>query len=459
MKKLVFNNLTLDRLYINERRELKPSGFKRLSMGNKVVVGTQWGDEGKGKITDMLARTADVVVRYGGGNNAGHTVIVDGKKFELHLIPSGILYPEKVNVIGNGVVVDPEALVEEMNMLKEEGISLNNLYVSETAHVIMPYHRLLDKLEEKRKGDGKIGTTGRGIGPAYTDKVARRGLRVIDLLDEDTFYEKLKLALDYQNLLLEKVYQVEPMDIKEIMAQYKEYIEVLRPHVTNTSLLLDEAIKEDKKIFFEGAQGTLLDIDYGTYPYVTSSNPTAGGVCTGTGVGPVWIDDVIGVVKAYLTRVGEGPFPTELNNDIGDKLRDKGHEYGVTTGRPRRCGWLDIPILKHAVRVNGLTELALTKLDVLSGLREVKVCTGYRYGDRLIEEFPGNIDILSGCEPVYEVLPGWDDDITGVREYGDLPENARRYVKLIEDMVKVPVTIIGVGPGRKEAIRREKEVN
>ncbi|ACL71055.1 adenylosuccinate synthase [Halothermothrix orenii] len=428
-------------------------------MGNKVVVGTQWGDEGKGKITDMLARTADVVVRYGGGNNAGHTVIVDGKKFELHLIPSGILYPEKVNVIGNGVVVDPEALVEEMNMLKEEGISLNNLYVSETAHVIMPYHRLLDKLEEKRKGDGKIGTTGRGIGPAYTDKVARRGLRVIDLLDEDTFYEKLKLALDYQNLLLEKVYQVEPMDIKEIMAQYKEYIEVLRPHVTNTSLLLDEAIKEDKKIFFEGAQGTLLDIDYGTYPYVTSSNPTAGGVCTGTGVGPVWIDDVIGVVKAYLTRVGEGPFPTELNNDIGDKLRDKGHEYGVTTGRPRRCGWLDIPILKHAVRVNGLTELALTKLDVLSGLREVKVCTGYRYGDRLIEEFPGNIDILSGCEPVYEVLPGWDDDITGVREYGDLPENARRYVKLIEDMVKVPVTIIGVGPGRKEAIRREKEVN
>ena len=300
-------------------------------MSNKIVVGTQWGDEGKGKVTDMLASTADVVVRFGGGNNAGHTVIVDDEKFELHLIPSGILYPEKECVIGNGVVIDPVVLVEEMEGLAKRGISLDNLYISETAHVIMPYHRLLDGLEEKRKGQDKIGTTGKGIGPTYTDKAARKGIRVIDLLDEDRFRKKLEKSLEYKNILLERVYNEEPFSVEEIIEEYKPSIEKIRSHVRNTSLLLDKKIKEDKKIFFEGAQGTLLDIDYGTYPYVTSSNPTAGGVCTGSGVGPVQIDDVIGVAKAYITRVGEGPFPTELKGKIGEKLRKKGNES--TRGR------------------------------------------------------------------------------------------------------------------------------
>lgn len=422
-------------------------------MANKVVVGTQWGDEGKGKITDMLAETADVVVRYGGGNNAGHTVIVGDEKFELHLIPSGILYPEKINVIGNGVVIDPEALVEEMHMLDRKGISLDNLHISESAHVIMPYHRQLDHLEEERKGDNKIGTTGKGIGPAYTDKAARRGLRMVDLLDRDTFKYKLERNLNYQNLILERVYQADPMDADEIIESYQPYIEEIRKYVTNTSLLLERA--RDKKIFFEGAQGTLLDIDYGTYPYVTSSNPTAGGVCTGAGIGPTRVDDVIGVAKAYITRVGEGPFPTELNNELGDFLREKGHEYGVTTGRPRRCGWFDIPILKHAYRVNGLTEIALTKLDVLSGLEEIKLCTGYRYNGEVIDEFPACLEALSRYEPVYESLPGWEDDISSVRDYKDLPLNARRYIERIEELVEIPVTIIGIGPEREEAIRRD----
>ncbi|MDI3548573.1 MAG: adenylosuccinate synthase [Halanaerobiales bacterium] len=423
-------------------------------MSNKIVIGTQWGDEGKGKITDMLAETADVIVRFGGGNNAGHTVIVGDEKFELHLIPSGILYPEKVNVIGNGVVIDPEAMVEEMQGLRERGISLDKLFISETAHIIMPYHRLLDHLEEKRKGAGKIGTTGKGIGPAYTDKVARRGIRMIDLLDKDRFYRKLTDTLAYQNLVLERVYNSEPVQAEEIVEQYQPYIDELRLHVTNTSLLLEEAREERKKIFFEGAQGTLLDIDYGTYPFVTSSNPTAGGVCTGAGIGPTRIDDVIGVAKAYLTRVGEGPFPTELQDEIGELLREKGHEYGVTTGRPRRCGWFDVLILRHAFRVNGLTEIALTKLDVLSGLEEIKLCTGYRYRGELIKEFPAEVEHLSECEPVYETLPGWDEDITSVRDYNNLPENARRYIERIEELVKVPVKIIGTGPKREEAIRR-----
>ncbi len=421
-------------------------------MANKIVVGTQWGDEGKGKITDMLAETADVVVRYGGGNNAGHTVIVGEEKFELHLIPSGILYPEKISIIGNGVVIDPEALVEEMQGLKNRGVSLDNLYISESAHIIMPYHRLLDHLEETRKGDNKIGTTGKGIGPAYTDKAARRGIRMIDLLDRETFASKLEKALGYQNLILEKVYHRDPLDAEEIMDGYQPYIEELREHVVNASLLLEEL--KGKKIFFEGAQGTLLDIDYGTYPYVTSSNPTAGGVCTGAGIGPTGIDDVIGVAKAYLTRVGEGPFPTELKNELGQFLRDKGHEYGVTTGRPRRCGWLDIPILKHASRVNGLTEIALTKLDVFSGFDEIKFCTAYRYRGEIIEEFSVQSRVLSDYEPIYETLPGWKEDITAIRDYDNLPENARIYIEKIEELTGLPVTIIGIGPGREEAIRR-----
>ncbi len=421
-------------------------------MSNKIVVGTQWGDEGKGKVTDMLASTADVVVRFGGGNNAGHTVIVDDEKFELHLIPSGILYPEKECVIGNGVVIDPVVLVEEMEGLAKRGISLDNLYISETAHVIMPYHRLLDGLEEKRKGQDKIGTTGKGIGPTYTDKAARKGIRVIDLLDEDRFRKKLEKSLEYKNILLERVYNEEPFSVEEIIEEYKPSIEKIRSHVRNTSLLLDKKIKEDKKIFFEGAQGTLLDIDYGTYPYVTSSNPTAGGVCTGSGVGPVQIDDVIGVAKAYITRVGEGPFPTELKGKIGEKLRKKGNEFGVTTGRPRRCGWLDIPVLKHAVRVNGLTEIVLTKVDILSGFEEIKVCTAYKNDDEVLEEFPADFEKLKDYEPVYQKFEGWDEDISKVREYENLPENAKKYIEKIEDMVDTRISIIGIGPGREEAI-------
>ncbi|MFW5749196.1 MAG: adenylosuccinate synthase [Halanaerobium sp.] len=423
-------------------------------MSNKIVVGAQWGDEGKGKITDMLAETADLVVRYGGGNNAGHTVIVGEEKFELHLIPSGILYEDKKSVLGGGVVIDPEAMVEEMEGLEERGISLANLYISETAHVIMPYHRMLDGLEEKRKGDSKIGTTGKGIGPCYTDKTARRGIRIADLLDEGRLRAKLKKALDYHNLLLEKVYNAKTLKIEEIIKQYQPYIEKLRPYVTNTSLLLNKAHQKNQKIFFEGAQGTLLDIDYGTYPFVTSSNPTAGGVCTGTGMGPTTIDDVIGVTKAYLTRVGAGPFPTELENEQGEYLRDKGHEFGVTTGRPRRCGWLDIPILKHAVRVNGLTEIALTKIDVLTGLEEIKVCTAYRHGEKIVEEFPPYLESEIPYEPVYEKWPGWEEDITGITDYKKLPENAKKYIARIEELIGIPARIISVGPGRKQAIIR-----
>lgn len=421
-------------------------------MTNKIVVGSQWGDEGKGKITDMLARSADVVVRFGGGNNAGHTVIVDDEKFELHLIPSGILYPEKINVMGNGLVIDPEALVTEMEGLKERGVSLDNLYISESAHVIMPYHRLLDKLEEERKGDAKIGTTGKGIGPAYTDKIARRGIRIIDILKPDNLYNKLSKNLDYTNLVIEKVYNAQPLDVEKIIDDYRNYIDQIKGHVTNTSILLEEARQQNKTIFFEGAQGTLLDVDYGTYPYVTSSNPTAGGVCTGAGIGPTRIDEVIGVAKAYITRVGEGPFPTELDNKIGEYLREKGHEYGVTTGRPRRCGWFDVPILKHAFRVNGLTGIALTKLDIMTGLEEIKICTGYRYNGEVLDEFPVSSEILLECEPVYETMPGWQEDITGVTKYKELPDNARKYVERIKELTGVPIQIIGTGPARKEAI-------
>ncbi|MFW5980525.1 MAG: adenylosuccinate synthase [Halanaerobiaceae bacterium] len=418
-------------------------------MPNKIAVGAQWGDEGKGKVTDMMAREAEVVVRFGGGNNAGHTVIVGEEKFELHQVPSGILYPDKWCVLGNGVVIDPEAMVAEMEALQERGIDLGNLYISENAHVIMPYHRLLDKLEEERKGEGKIGTTGKGIGPVYTDKTARRGLRIVDLIEEDRFYEKLEDSLDYQNTVLEKVYEIEPLQAEDIVKEYTKYINKLRSHITNTSILLEKARKQNKNIFFEGAQGTLLDIDYGTYPYVTSSNPTAGGVCTGAGIGPTEIDEVIGVAKAYVTRVGEGPFPTELNDETGEFLREKGHEYGVTTGRPRRCGWLDIPLLKHAVRVNGFTGLALTKLDVLSGLDEIKVCTAYEKEGEVVEDFALNKE---NYKPVYKTYPGWEEDISDIREFKDLPENAREYVEKIEDYIGVPIIVIGVGPKRKEAI-------
>ena len=423
-------------------------------MANKIVVGSQWGDEGKGKITDILAQTAEYIVRFGGGNNAGHTVIVGEEKFELHLLPSGILDPEKINIIANGVVIDPVAIVEEMEKVQKRGITMDNLHISETAHVIMPYHRMLDKLEEERKGDKKIGTTGKGIGPAYTDKVARRGIRIIDIIDKERFYRKLESSLEYQNLILEKVYESKKMSPEQIIEEYQSYIEIIKPYITNTSLLLDKARQEGKNIFFEGAQGTLLDVDHGTYPFVTSSNPTAGGVCTGTGVGPTIIDDVLGVAKAYLTRVGEGPFPTELEDDMGKQLRDKGHEYGVTTGRARRCGWFDLPIMKHAVRVNGLTEIVLTKMDVLSGLGKLKICTAYQYKGKKLTEFPLENEILNECKAIYEELPGWEEDIAGINDYQKLPREAQEYVERIEELCKVPIKVIGTGPEREEIIRR-----
>lgn len=423
-------------------------------MNNMVVVGAQWGDEGKGRITDMLAKTADVVARFSGGNNAGHTVIVGNERFELHLIPSGILYGEKKNIIGNGVVINPEALVKEIEGLERRGISTDNLFISEGAHVIMPYHVLLDQQEEERKGANKIGTTKKGIGPAYTDKVARRGIRMADLLSEEILRNKLELNLEYTNLLLTKVYSVKAMTADEIIQAYRPYIEKLRKHITNTSAIIEECNKAGKNVFFEGAQGTLLDIDYGTYPYVTSSNPTAGGVCTGCGIGPSKIHEVIGVAKAYVTRVGEGAFPTELDNELGNSLREKGHEYGVTTGRPRRCGWFDLPILRHAVRVNGMTQIALTKLDILSGFDTLKVCTGYQVGEKVLEYFPMDQNIVPQLEPIYTELPGWAEDISSVRDYAALPENAKKYVEFIEREAGVKISIIGLGPERDQAILR-----
>jgi adenylosuccinate synthase len=420
-------------------------------MSVKVVIGAQWGDEGKGKVTDKLAETADFVVRFSGGNNAGHTVIVNDEKYELHLIPSGILYPEKKSVIGNGVVIDPIALIKEMEGLKKRGLTFENFHISEQAHVVMPYHKTFDGLEEERKGDNKIGTTKKGIGPAYTDKVARRGIRICDLINEEVFKEKLKNILEYKNLIISNVYNKPEFSYEEILEEYLKAAEIIRPHVTDTSLLLDAAYHNDENIFFEGAQGTLLDIDYGTYPYVTSSNPTSGGVCTGTGFGPTRIDDIIGVAKAYLTRVGAGPFPTELFNEMGEFLQEKGHEYGVTTGRARRCGWLDLPLLKYAVRVNGLTELVLTKVDVLSGLDEIKVCTSYQKDQCSISQ----AGLKGDREPNYESFPGWEQDISGFQEFDKLPENAQAFINMIEREIEIPITVIGTGPGREDAIIRK----
>ena len=420
-------------------------------MSVKVVIGAQWGDEGKGKVTDKLAETADYVVRFSGGNNAGHTVIVNDEKYELHLIPSGILYPEKKSVIGNGVVIDPIALIEEMEGLKKRGLTFDNFHISEQAHVVMPYHKTFDGLEEERKGDNKIGTTKKGIGPAYTDKVARRGIRICDLINEEVFKEKLKNILEYKNLIISKVYNKPEFSYEEILDKYLKAAEIIRPHVNDTSLLLDAAYHNDENIFFEGAQGTLLDIDYGTYPYVTSSNPTSGGVCTGTGFGPTRIDDIIGVAKAYLTRVGAGPFPTELFDEMGEFLQEKGHEYGVTTGRARRCGWLDLPLLKYAVRVNGLTELVLTKVDVLSGLDEIKVCTSYQKDQCSISQ----AGLKGDREPRYESFSGWEKDISGFQEFDKLPENAQAFINMIEREIGIPITVIGTGPGREDAIIRK----
>ncbi len=421
-------------------------------MSSIVIVGSQWGDEGKGKITDFLARTADVIVRYQGGNNAGHTVVVGDQEYKLHLIPSGILYKEKTCVIGNGVVIDPEILINELDYLKQRGVETKNLQISGGAHLIFPYHKLMDAAEEDKKGNNKIGTTRRGIGPAYMDKAARIGIRLIDLLDKDVFEEMLTRNLLEKNHLLEKVYEIPPLSKEEILTSYLEYAEKIRSYLSDTSLFIHNAIKDDKKVLFEGAQGTLLDIDFGTYPYVTSSHPIAGGACIGAGVGPTKIDRVIGVAKAYTTRVGSGPFPAELMDETGQYIREKGHEYGTTTGRPRRCGWFDAVILRYAVRLSGLDSIAFTKIDVLSGLKKIKICNGYRYRGEVLTEFPQTLKVLGECEPIYEEMDGWNEDITGITSFDDLPKNAQDYLNRIMELTGVNVSIISVGSERGQTI-------
>lgn len=419
-------------------------------MSTVVVVGTQWGDEGKGKITDFLAESAEVVARYQGGNNAGHTIIIKDKKYKLHLIPSGIFYNDKICVIGNGMVLNPEALIQEINYIHENGFSTKNLKISDRAHIIMPYHMLLDGLEEERKGPNKIGTTRKGIGPCYMDKAGRNGIRMADLMDKEEFERKLRHMVAEKNSLIERVYGVKGLDVESILTEYLGFAEVLRPYVTDTSVVLNDAIDLNKKVLFEGAQGVMLDIDQGTYPFVTSSNPTAGGVCIGSGVGPTKVNQVIGVAKAYTTRVGDGPFPTELHDEIGDQIRETGNEYGTTTGRPRRVGWFDSVVVRHARRVSGLTGLSLNSLDVLSGLKTVKICTAYKYKGELIEHYPASLKMLGECEAVYEELPGWSEDLTKARALDDLPNNARRYLERVSELTGIPLAIFSVGRNREQ---------
>lgn len=419
-------------------------------MSTVVVVGTQWGDEGKGKITDYLAESADVVARYQGGNNAGHTILIDGKKFKLSLIPSGVFYKDKTCVIGNGMVVNPAALIEEINYIHDNGFSTDNLVISDRAHVIMPYHMVLDALEEDRKGPNKIGTTRKGIGPCYMDKAARNGIRISDLMDAEEFELKLRHMVKEKNQVITQVYGGEALDVEEILTQYLEYAEVIRKYVRDTSVVLNDAIDENQKVLFEGAQGVMLDIDQGTYPFVTSSNPSAGGVCIGSGVGPSKIQQVIGVAKSYTTRVGDGPFPTELDNEIGEYIREKGHEYGTVTGRARRVGWFDSVVVRHARRVSGITGLSLNSLDVLSGLETVKICTAYKFRGEEITHYPASLKMLAECEAIYEELPGWSEDITGAKTLEDLPENTRRYVERVSELTGIPIAIFSVGRNREQ---------
>ncbi|WP_020617473.1 adenylosuccinate synthase [Paenibacillus daejeonensis] len=419
-------------------------------MSTVVVVGTQWGDEGKGKITDYLAEGADVVARYQGGNNAGHTIIIGNKKYKLTMIPSGIFNENKVCVIGNGMVINPAALIEEIEYIHEHGFSSENLKISDRAHVIMPYHMVLDALEEDRKGDNKIGTTRKGIGPCYMDKAARAGIRIADLMDGEIFEEKVRKLVAEKNHVIAQVYGGEPVDADAIISDYLGYAEKLRPYVADTSVVLNDAIDSDKKVLFEGAQGVMLDIDQGTYPFVTSSNPTAGGVCIGSGVGPSKIQQVIGVAKSYTTRVGDGPFPTELHNEIGDTIRETGHEYGTVTGRPRRVGWFDTVVVRHARRVSGITGLSLNSLDVLTGLETVKICTAYKYRDEIIEHYPASLKMLGECEAVYEELPGWSEDISGAKKLEDLPETTQRFVARVAELTGIPIAIFSVGRNRDQ---------
>ncbi|MBD0269963.1 MAG: adenylosuccinate synthase [Cyanobacteria bacterium Co-bin8] len=428
-------------------------------MANVVVIGAQWGDEGKGKITDLLSKSADVVVRYQGGVNAGHTVVVKDQTFKLHLIPSGILYPDTECVIGCGTVIDPKALIEELDMLESLNISTERLYISETAHVTVPYHRLIDQASEERRGSNKIGTTKRGIGPTYADKSERIGIRVIDLMDYEALRQQLEWTIQYKNGILEKLYGLEPLDPASVIEEYAGYAERLRPHIIDSSLHIYSAIRQRKNVLFEGAQGTLLDLDHGTYPFVTSSNPVAGGACIGTGIGPTVIDRVIGVAKAYTTRVGEGPFPTELKEEIGALLGDRGAEFGTTTGRPRRCGWFDAVIGRYAVRINGLDCLAITKLDVLDEVEEIKVCVAYELDGQICKELPGSAGQFARCKPIYETFPGWKQSTEHCRSLEDLPKQALDYLKFLAELMEVPIAIVSLGASRDQTIIVEDPIH
>lgn len=430
-------------------------GTKEQDVGNIVIVGTQWGDEGKGKIVDLLSEHADSVVRFQGGNNAGHTMVVAGEQFISHLVPSGILQG-KTCYIGNGVVVDPAVLLEEIEYLAGKGVDIgpHNLRVSEKAHVIMPYHKAMDNARESSDGKKKIGTTGRGIGPCYEDKASRRGIRFVELLDPETFTERLTINVNEKNHMLTAFFGAEGLDYDAIHKEYTEYADRLRDYITNISVELNAGIAKGNQVLFEGAQGTHLDIDHGTYPFVTSSNTVSGNACAGAGVGPKDITDVVGIVKAYTTRVGAGPFPTELFDSVGDFIQKKGAEFGATTGRKRRCGWLDMVILKNAARLNGLTGLTITKLDVLGGVKELNICTGYELDGKVIDYFPASLKELERCTPVYETLPGWEEDISGITEYDALPETAKAYLARIEELSETPIVILSVGPGREETMIR-----
>ncbi|MDA0035079.1 adenylosuccinate synthase [Brachyspira hyodysenteriae] len=421
-------------------------------MASVIIVGTQWGDEGKGKIVDYLAENCEYVVRSQGGSNAGHTVVVDNIKYKLRLLPSGILHKDKVCVIGNGVVIEPKVFLSEIDSLIEKKVNISNLKISDRAHVLMPYHKILDELQEEDLGENKLGTTKNGIGPCYMDKSSRLGIRIVDLMNKETFAKKLKFNVELKNKLLKKLYNHDGVNYNELLKEYLEYAEKLRPFVADTTTILNKAIKEKKNILFEGAQATMLDLDHGTYPFVTSSYPAAGGACTGSGVGPRKIDNVIGVVKAYATRVGEGPFPSELFDDVGQFIRDKGGEYGTVTGRARRCGWLDACVVKYASYVNGLDSIAITRLDILDELDKLKICVAYKYNGEILEGYPADLDILSKVEPVYEEFEGWKTSTRDIREYDKLPENAKKYLKRLSEVIETDISIVSVGAGRDETI-------
>ena len=421
-------------------------------MSAVIVIGTQWGDEGKGKIVDYLAEKADYVVRSQGGSNAGHTVVVGDKTYKLRLLPSGILYKGKVCVLGNGVVIDPKVFLAEMDDMEKQGIDLSQLRISNRAHIILPYHRLLDRLQEERRGIDRLGTTQNGIGPCYMDKSSRMGIRMVDLLDAGVFKQKLKFNVEAQNSICRTVYGHAGVDCDDILAEYLAYADRLRPYVVDTTMLLGRALDAGKKVLFEGAQAMMLDLDHGTYPFVTSSNPSAGGACVGAGVGPGKIELVIGVVKAYATRVGEGPFPSEVTGEVGEMLRRAGHEYGTVTGRARRCGWLDTCVIRYAGYVNGLDYLAVTRLDILSRSPKVKLCVAYRHRGKLLDEYPADLNVLGEVEPVYEELDGWCADISHIRTYDELPDNAKKYLARIGETSRVKIGIVSVGPARDQTI-------